>query len=193
MRLQSNNNLESQGLTILSGQLNIAVGRTPAVVAATGSSGKGGVSQANRGKAGSVTNPKFAKASKTNCGSGQRPATTPATYSQNFHHLRGAAFKAVCASNLCNSPISLVWSAIRACRASTRAFGSSWAVPFRPGAASSTLTSHLLPIMRPVSNPWVNRRRMVFLDTFKATAASVIDNSMPSTVTHWANHSGQVG
>lgn len=61
--------------------LNYAVGRTGEVPAATGPYGKGGVSQANYGKAGSVTNPKICQRFPNKLrGAGQSPVCSTSNH-----------------------------------------------------------------------------------------------------------------
>lgn len=105
----------------------------------------------------------------------------------------GGGARAFRAINWCSSDISRSWASTRACRASTRAVGSSGAVPFRPGAASSTSTCHLLPTLLPLSNPLAKRRLTVFGLISKASAAACMSKSMPSTVLQVVNQPGQVG
>ena len=51
-------------------------------------------------------------------------------------------------------------------------------------ASSGTLITHWLPTLLPVSNPLVNLRLTVFVETPKAFAALIIESCIPKRVTH---------
>jgi len=51
-------------------------------------------------------------------------------------------------------------------------------------SGSGTLINHWLPTLLPVSNPLVNLRLTVFVETPKAFAASIIESCIPKRVTH---------
>ena len=54
-------------------------------------------------------------------------------------------------------------------------------------APSGTLITHWLPTFCPVSNPLVNLRLTVFVETPKAFAALIIESCIPKRVTHVSN------
>ena len=51
-------------------------------------------------------------------------------------------------------------------------------------SGSGTLINHWLPTLLPVSNPLVNLRLTVFVETPKAFAALIIESCIPKRVTH---------
>ncbi len=196
IHLLQQNNLEHQGLTTTSDQLNHGIALSGSNVNEPGRFEKG-----CRGKSPFPTESFSPLVAPTISPVPPPRHTMCRGYPQNFHHGLsldvGAVIRAVCIMIRRNSSFAWWANANSAFRTSTRSSCSaSWAVPFRPGAASSPLTTlinHLLPILCPVSNPLVNRRLTVFWDTFKAIAASAIESSITSTVTHLGKQSGRAG
>ena len=186
----ADNNLETQGLTIPSGQLKIELSGRPGVGSRERSWARPGVLTVVR-PALSLSGTCSELDTTTHC---SRPG-----YLQNFHHAfplaAGAAARAVCISIRRSSSFAWCATANSARRTSIRLSCSAlWAVPFRPGTASpafSTSINHLLPVLCPVSNPLVKRRLTVFWDTPRAIAASGIDKSITSTVTHLGKRLGR--
>lgn len=130
---------------------------------------------------------------------------SPRHYRQNRHQGRaGAALRAVWASSRCNWSISPARVVSCASRLSIRAFSSSTSIPSSeasPGggvfggvggvaggrSARSTTQTEPWGVFRlyPLITPLVNRRLIVWVDTCKAAAASVIDTSMVFSVSSW--------
>ena len=126
-------------------------------------------------------------------------------YPQNRHQGRtGAALRAVWANSRCNWLISPARVVNCASRLSIRAFSSSTNVPSLvppsgggalggvggvTGGKSARSTTQTKPWgvsrLYPLITPLVNRRLIVWVDTCKAAAASVIDTSIVFSLSSW--------
>ena len=132
----------------------------------------------------------------------------PSEWCHYFHtcHQRrpGAALRLWAANSWVKRSIVCSCASILACNATTSLSsrpsggvfvpcpsGHSFLAPGRSclpaGASRPTLINHLLPIFSPVSNPLVNHRRTVLVDTFSASAASVIGICIPNSLTMWVS------
>ena len=126
-------------------------------------------------------------------------------YRQNRHQGRaGAALRAVWANSRCNWSISPARVVNCASRLSIRAFSSSTNMPSLvppsgggvfggvggvTGGKSARSTTQTKPWgvsrLYPLITPLVNRRLIVWVDTCKAAAASVIDTSIVFSLSSW--------